>query len=201
MRWCAVTLWLCLAGASWAGERVLVPENNPKPEYPTALNRAGIMGAVKASFTVHTDGRVDEITILHSDHPEFTEAVRGALVEWRFQPWTADDEHSAQVRVVAPFEFRLDDTPIDANKWIKTWRCSDINAYASDRLQVRDLLPFHYTRSYLSNVFFVRQLPEAERLALIARFNRLLPSIVQRCGRLPATRYMRMLPKEIRELL
>ncbi|WP_328707499.1 hypothetical protein [Pseudomonas ogarae] len=84
---------------------------------------------------------------------------------------------------------------------VKTWKCSDINAHANSQQWVQDLLPFHYTRLYLSNVFFIKQLPETERLALIARFNRLLPTIVQRCGSFPAARYARMLPQEIRELL
>ncbi|WP_238350199.1 energy transducer TonB [Pseudomonas sp. SWRI154] len=194
-------LLLCQCGASWSADVWLVPEHNPKPEYPTSLTRAGVMGKVRAGFTVHADGRVDQVAILESDHPGFAEAAREAVSQWRFKPWTVDDGHPAQVHTVAPFEFRLDDVPLDANKWIKQWRCSDINAHAADRLQVQDLLPFSVTRSYLSNVFFVKQLPEAERLALIARFNRLLPSIVQRCGSFPATRYMKMLPQEIRVLL
>ncbi|WP_431082115.1 energy transducer TonB [Pseudomonas thivervalensis] len=194
-------LLLCLSGPSGAAEMLLVPEHNPKPDYPTTLVRNGIMGMARVGFMVHADGRVDEITILHSDHPDFAEAAREAVNQWRFKPWTVDLEHPAKTHVVAPFEFRLDDLPMDAHKWIKTWRCSDINAHANGQLWVQDLLPFHYTRLYLSNVFFVKQLPETERLALIVRFNWLLPSIVQRCGSFPAARYMRMLPKEVRELL
>ncbi len=201
MRWSVVMLLLCLSGPSGAAEMLLVPEHNPKPDYPTTLVRKGIMGMARVGFMVHADGRVDEITILHSDHPDFAEAAREAVNQWRFKPWTVDLEHPAKTHVVAPFEFRLDDLPMDAHKWIKTWRCSDINAHANGQLWVQDLLPFHYTRLYLSNVFFVKQLPETERLALIVRFNRLLPSIVQRCGSFPAARYMRMLPKEVRELL
>ncbi|MBO1538130.1 energy transducer TonB [Pseudomonas sp. OA65] len=180
---------------------LLVPVHNPGPDYPTALLRKGIIGTVRIAFRVHADGHVDEIAVLHSDHPDFAEAAREAVGQWRFKPWTVDHEHPAQTHVVAPFEFRLDDLPLDANKWIKTWKCSDINAHANGQLWVQDLLPFHYTRLYLSNVFFIKQLPETERLDLITRFNRLLPSIVQRCGSFPAARYMRMLPKEVRELL
>ncbi|OAB51989.1 energy transducer TonB [Pseudomonas thivervalensis] len=201
MRWSVVMLLLCLAGTSGAAEMLLVPEHNPRPDYPTALVHKGIMGMARVGFMVHADGRVDEVTILHSDHPDFAEAAREAVSQWRFKPWPVDLEHPAKTHVVAPFEFRLDDLPLDANKWIKTWKCSDINAHANGQLWVQDLLPFHYTRLYLSNVFFVKQLPETERLALIARFNRLLPLIVQRCGGFPAARYMRMLPKEVRELL
>lgn len=201
MRWSVVMLLLCLAGTSGAAEMLLVPEHNPRPDYPTALVHKGIMGMARVGFMVHADGHVDDVTILHSDHPDFAEAAREAVSQWRFKPWPVDLEHPAKTHVVAPFEFRLDDLPLDANKWIKTWKCSDINAHANGQLWVQDLLPFHYTRLYLSNVFFVKQLPEAERLALIARLNRLLPSIVQRCGSFPAARYIRMLPKEVRELL
>ena len=194
-------LLLGLSGASWATDVLLVPENNPKPQYPTALYRTGVMGVVRVGFTVHADGRVDEVVIMQSDHPGLAESAREAVSRWRFRPWTVDDEHPAQAHAVAPFEFRLDTTPLDANKWIKTWKCSDINAHARNQLWLQDLFPFDYTRSYLSNVFFARQLPDAERLALIARFNRELPWIVQRCGSFPASRYVRMLPREVRELL
>ncbi|WP_339479526.1 energy transducer TonB [Pseudomonas sp. RL_5y_Pfl2_73] len=201
MRWSVVMLLLCLSGTSGVADVLLVPEHNPNPDYPTTLVGKGIAGVARVGFTVHADGRVDEVAILHSDHPEFAKAAREAVSQWRFKSWTVDHEHPAQTHVIVPFEFRLDGLPLDANKWIKTWKCSDINAHAKGQLWVQDLLPFHYTRLYLSNVFLVKQLPETERLALIARFNRLLPSIVQRCGSFPAARYMRMLPKEIRELL
>jgi hypothetical protein len=36
---------------------------------------------------------------------------------------------------------------------------------------------------------------------MIARFNRLLPSILQRCGTFPASRYVKMLPEEMSALL
>ncbi len=201
MRWSVVMLLLCLSGTSGAADVLLVPEHNPNPDYPTTLVGKGVAGVARVGFTVHADGRVDEVAILHSDHPEFAKAAREAVSQWRFKSWTVDHEHPAQTHVIVPFEFRLDGLPLDANKWIKTWKCSDINAHAKGQLWVQDLLPFHYTRLYLSNVFFVKQLPETERLALIARFNRLLPSIVQRCGSFPAARYVRMLPKEVRELL
>ncbi len=68
------------------------------------------------------------------------------------------------------------------------------------QLWVQGLLPFHSTRNYLSNVFFVKQMSDVERLALIARLNRHMPMIVMHYGRFPASRCVRMLPKEIRAL-
>ncbi|MCP2075132.1 UNVERIFIED_ORG: hypothetical protein J2Y77_004568 [Pseudomonas lini] len=65
---------------------------------------------------------------------------------------------------------------------------------------MQGLLPFRSTRSYLSNVFFVKQMSDVERLALIACFNRHVPMIAKHCGSFPASRYVRMLPKEIRAL-
>jgi TonB family protein len=201
MRGFVVMLLLCLSGAGWASDVLLVPENNPKPDYPKVLARTGVMGEVRVGFMVQANGSVSEVEILTSDHPDLAETARKAVSQWRFKPWTADSERPAQIRTVAPFEFRLDDVPLDVNQWIKTWRCSDINAHARGRIGHLDLMPFNYTRAYLSNVFFVKQLPNAERLALIARFNRHVPGIVRRCGSFPATRYVKMLPQEIRELL
>jgi hypothetical protein len=45
------------------------------------------------------------------------------------------------------------------------------------------------------------QLPEEKRLALIAKLNKSIPTIVMRCNSYPASRYVRFLPEEIRVLL
>lgn len=194
-------LLLGLSGSVWATDILLVPEKNPAPAYPAGLARSGIMGDVRLGFMVDADGGVRDIVIHASDHPGFAEAARETVSQWRFRPWQVDDEHPAHVQVVAPFVFRLDDLPLDINQRIKTWRCSDINAHANGQGWYLDLVPFRYTRGYLSRALLAGQTPDPERLAMIARFNRLIPRIVQRCGSFPATRYMKMLPQEIRQLL
>ena len=64
-----------------------------------------------------------------------------------------------------------------------------------------DLPVFSWTRSYLTHSLSPTQLPEEKRLALIAKLNASVRSIVQRCNVHPASRYVRFLPEEIRVLL
>lgn len=83
--------------------------DNPSPEYPAALRRAGIKGSVLTSFVVNADGTVDvsSLKVLMSDHPEFTQAVRNALPNLRFEPAKVDGRAVRQL-VSMPFEFSVD---------------------------------------------------------------------------------------------
>ena len=47
----------------------------------------------------------------------------------------------------------------------------------------------------------VTQLPNEQRLALIAKLNKRVPNIVRECRSSPVLKYMSLLPEEIRELL
>jgi hypothetical protein len=60
---------------------------------------------------------------------------------------------------------------------------------------------FRYTRSYLSHSFASSQLSNDKRLALIAKLNESIPSIIRRCNTHSSTRYVHFLPEEIRKLL
>ncbi|KPG91711.1 energy transducer TonB [Pseudomonas sp. RIT-PI-q] len=204
MRWLACVLLLMVSMDIRAGDVLLIPEHNPKPIYPRALYRAGIIGEVRVGFTANADGSVSKVNILQSDHPELAEASRVAIVQWRFKPWAVEGDTLAELDVVAPMSFRLDlDTPIHTNQWLKKLRCRDINEALADFPEHAwvDTAVFDYTRAYLSNVFHITQLPDEKRLALIATLNRRVPTIVRQCRRGPVLKYMSLLPKDIRELL
>jgi TonB family protein len=205
MRWvvCVVVL-LALCIESRAGEVFLIPEHNPRPIYPPTLQRAGIIGEVRVGFTVHADGSVNKVHILKSDHPGLAEAVRVAIDQWRFKPWTVEGDKPAEQDVVAPMRFGFDtDLAIDANQWLKALKCRDLNealAHAPEHRWI-DSAAFHYTRAYLSSAFSTAMLSHEERLALIAKLNRKVPVIVRECRSSPGSRYMRFLPSEIKKLL
>lgn len=204
MRWWASVFLLGVWGWAQAAEVFLIPENNPKPTYPKALHRAGIIGEVRARFMVSADGSVSKISILQSDHPDLAEAVRIAIEQWRFKPWTVEGGKPAEQEVVVPMMFRLDlDLPIHANTWLKTLKCREVYGNASRYMESAwvDSDVFHYTRAYLSNVFHTRQLPNEQRLALIAKLNKRVPGIVRRCAGSPSLRYTSLLPQEIQKLL
>lgn len=204
MRWFVCVLLLGLSIEVRAGEVFLIPENNPKPVYPVALYRDGITGMLRVSFTAHADGSVSKVEASKDAHPELVEASLTAVSQWRYKPWDISRERPAEIQVVAPMVFRLDDKlPIHANEELKKLSCGDV---AKAALQLADFswvdMPvFNWTRSYLTHSLSPTQLPEEKRLALIAKLDKSVPSIVRRCNTHQATQYVHFLPKEIRELL
>lgn len=204
MRWFVLMLMLAISGEIRAGEVFLIPENNPKPIYPPALQRAGIIGDVRVKFTVSADGSVSKVSILQSDHPDLAEATRVAIDQWRFKAWTVEGEKPAEQEVIAPMIFSYDSSlPIHLNKWLKELKCRDLNEITvrTPELAWVDTPAFHYTRAYLSNAFSVTTLTDERRLALIAKLNRKVPIIVRECLNNPVSRYVRYLPQDIRKLL
>jgi TonB family protein len=204
MRWCVLLFLLMASGGAWASEVLLIPENNPRPVYPRGLFRAGVVGEVGAEFTVHADGSVDRISFAPNSHPELIEAVRAAVEQWRFKPWTVEDDRPAQTRVHAPMVFRLDlDQPIHINRQLKALKCRTLNEYLGNIAEQSwiDAEAFVRTRAYLSNVFHKAQLPDEQRLAMIARLNKRIPTIVRGCRDSPVRTYMSLLPEDIRSLM
>ena len=204
MRCFVCALLLVLSIDVGAGEVFLIPENNPKPVYPVALYREGITGTLRVSFIAHADGSVSKVEASKDAHPELVEASRTAVSQWRYRPWEVFAERPAQIQVVAPMAFRLDDNlPIHANEELKKLSCGDVARSALQLAEFSwvDMPVFSWTRSYLTHSLSPTQLPDARRLELIAKLNKSVPSIVRRCNTHQASRYVRFLPKEIRELL
>ena len=204
MRWWVCVFLLMVSVDVRAGEVFLIPENNPKPVYPVALYRAGVIGMVRVGLTVQADGSVSKVVLLEDAHPELGEASLAAVSQWRFKPWKITEDQPAQVSVIAPMLFRLDsEHPFHVNKELGRLKCSAI-AQASLNIATSswvDLPVFRRTRSYLTHSLSPTQLPEEKRLALIAKLNASVHSIVQRCNVHPASRYVHFLPEEIRVLL
>ncbi|CAI8778141.1 MULTISPECIES: energy transducer TonB [unclassified Pseudomonas] len=202
MRWLGLLLVWCISSDGLAAQLFLIPENTPKPVYPRALHRAGINGEVRVGFTVQADGSVSGVRILQSVHPDLSAVSQEAIEQWRFKPWTVGGEKPAELEVIAPMQFHLDDST-GLNQWLKEVKCREINpgfAHTADYLWV-DLAAFRYTRAYLSSGFFQHQWTTAERLAMIKRLNRQVLSIARRCLDYPASRFFRFLPEEIRKVL
>ncbi len=78
------------------------------PAYPEMLRTAGIEGQVMAQFVVDSAGRVElsSFTVLESEHPPFTAAVRSALSRMRFLPAEARGARVAQL-VQQSFQFSV----------------------------------------------------------------------------------------------
>lgn len=203
MRWFVLMLILVVADEVWAEEFFVIPEINPKPIYPLALQRAGVVGTVRVGFTVKADGTVGKVRIVQSDHPDLAEATRVAIAQWRFKPWMVEGGKPAEQDMVAPMVFGYDwDMTIDTNKWLNELRCRDLNSALVDTPEHEwtDSAAFYYTRAYLTKAFSTAMLSNERRLALIAQMNRKVPIIVRECRSNPVSRYVRYLPQGIRKL-
>ena len=205
MRWFVWAFLFVVSSSVSAEAMLLIPGDNPKPKYPKTLSRAGITGDVRISFTVHANGSVSKVMAAPGKaHAELVDASLAAVNRWRFKSWGITSDRPPEIEVVVPMSFRLDsDIPIHANEELKQLTCGEL---AKAALQIEDYswvdMPvFNWTRSYLTHSLSPTQLPEEKRLALIAKLNKNVPSIVRRCNTHQATRYVRFLPEEIRELL
>ncbi|MHC8317172.1 energy transducer TonB [Pseudomonas sp. LB3P31] len=183
-------------------EVFLIPEANPKPDYPKALSRAGIAGSVRVSFYANADGSVSDVKILQSDHPDLAEATKVAIAKWRFKPWVVEGDRPARQEVIAPMVFGLE-APSGINAWLKELKCREVNEglVRAAEQSWPDLPAFQYTRAYLSSGLLQVQMSNEERLGMIARLNRQVPVIARQCLNNPIARFARYLPQNIRELL
>lgn len=205
MRWFVLAFLFVVSSSVSAEAMFLIPADNPKPKYPLKLSRAGITGDVRVSFTVHADGSVSKVKAAPGKaHAELVDASLAAVNRWRFKPWDITSDRPPEIEIVAPMSFRLDsDIPIHANEELKQLTCGEVSKAAQHLADYSwvDMVVFRYTRGYLSHSFASAQLSDERRLALIAKLNKSIPSIIRRCNTHPATRYVRFLPEEIRELL
>lgn len=92
-----------------ADKPALPREGNPSPVYPELLRNAGIEGTVEVEFIIDPNGRVrrGSIVIVRSDHAQFADAVREALVRSSYYAAEAGGR-AVPVRVRQRFAFQLD---------------------------------------------------------------------------------------------
>lgn len=57
-----------------------------RPVYPFGLRQAGMSGEVLVDFLVDEQGRVSDIRVVRSTHPEFEEPTIRAVSQWKFEP-------------------------------------------------------------------------------------------------------------------
>lgn len=83
------------------------------PSYPDSLLAREVEGEARVLFVIDSTGRAVEqtFTVLSSNHPGFSEAVRLALPRMRFKPATMGPKAVAQ-RVEQTFVFKITRPPI-----------------------------------------------------------------------------------------
>ncbi len=74
------------------------------------MRRIGLSGNVVTQFIVGPDGDVrrEDIEIISTPHPDFTDAVRDAVASWKFEPGLEEDGRTVatRVRIRIPFRYR-----------------------------------------------------------------------------------------------
>lgn len=75
--------------------------------YPEEARKAGLEGKVVLKMVVSTEGVAEQVEVLESTHPLFTESSLAALKALRFTPGRKDGR-AVPVYVVIPFKFALD---------------------------------------------------------------------------------------------
>ena len=78
------------------------------PRYPDVLRRSKVEGEVLVQFVVRPDGKpeVESLKVLKSSHDLFTQAVRNALPQMRFNPARVGGKAVSQL-VTEPFSFSI----------------------------------------------------------------------------------------------
>ena len=65
----------------------LTRTNYVAPKYPRAAHRRNLTGSVDVTFTVTTDGKIRDLSVLKSEPGEtFDQAAIDAVGKWRFEP-------------------------------------------------------------------------------------------------------------------
>ena len=76
------------AAAGQAGGAILPPMKlvDVRPDYPEALNAAGVAGVVTLDAVIGTDGAVHDVKVVSSPHPELNPLATEAVRQWEFSP-------------------------------------------------------------------------------------------------------------------
>ena len=60
------------------------------PKYPPSVMRQRITGVVHMEMVIEADGRVGDIQVVRTPHPDLVEPALECLRKWRFKPATKD---------------------------------------------------------------------------------------------------------------
>jgi protein TonB len=78
------------------------------PEYPRAARRRNVTGSVDVSFTISTEGRVQDATVVRSEPGDtFDQAAVDAVEQWRFEP-IVEDGVAVEKRTAVRLAFDLE---------------------------------------------------------------------------------------------
>ena len=83
-----------------------VPVFQPLPQYPAALNEAGVSGTVTVDFIIDEEGSVFAAVVVESTNPGFNAAALEAVRRAKFRPAQSDGQN-IRVRMRVPITFSI----------------------------------------------------------------------------------------------
>jgi protein TonB len=93
--------------AAFEPDNVLMPVSRTPPRYPYQARRRGIEGWVRVSFTVTSDGDVEDVIVEEAEPAGiFEQAAIAAVYKWKFKPRSMDGQPVAG-RAEQLVEFKL----------------------------------------------------------------------------------------------
>jgi len=88
------------------------------PVYPPLARQARIMGSVQLTLSIDEKGNVTDVKV-DSGHPMLTGSAVDAARQWKFRPFTADDE-PVEVTAAVLINFTLNYSPEDLERGFQT---------------------------------------------------------------------------------
>jgi TonB family protein len=111
---------ILLVGLSCAAEQAALPEEAPRmvacerlgnkikdvpPQYPQAARLAHVQGDVVLNAVIDKKGRIKHLNTI-SGHPLLVPAVRDAVKQWRYKPYTVDGK-KVEVQTIITVKFHM----------------------------------------------------------------------------------------------
>ncbi len=113
-----LTLFAAAATAPLAGAEDRPPKivEQAKPDYPEKLRATGIAGVVVVQFGVDATGKVENVSVFKSDHPELNAPAVEAIQKWKFLPGMKDGHPVEVPKIRIPITFAMPPTPFRSFK-------------------------------------------------------------------------------------
>ncbi|WP_268798990.1 energy transducer TonB family protein [Pseudomonas huanghezhanensis] len=179
------------------------------PVFPASF-RKPVYGSVRITYWVTRDGKLIDLDVEHSSHPEFERSVRQAVALWRFKPWTSNQSTAPALRQELNIFFG--DTLGDKNTAARTrlrfmgLRCAAFNSEHRGRNRSRSRTAgqilasqaLDITRSLIVEGVVAERISYHDSVVLFENFDASLQGLVKACREAPESRYVDNLPQDLR---
>ncbi|KAF1054122.1 MAG: hypothetical protein GAK43_01042 [Stenotrophomonas maltophilia] len=181
----------------------LVPLYLPSPDYPPLLSHAGISGSVTVLMDIQPDGKVSHVEVTRANNDLLARSVKQQVAQWRFVPWRSTGESAETVQVIKRFDFQpagpapqvvVAHRRIEPFEWflqpcaLVTREYGRFQAEAQPQ-PLNEMWLFRASRKALLDTTVGSAEHGARTAQIGARFDSVLPALVDRCQQQADVRY------------